>query len=129
MKRQEAVDFVVIQLGKHRQRNDIIQKLCESGGMNWRDAEKFVRQVEVENQGAIALKQSPLVTLFGLGTIIGGLGLMVWIGFETLQGTIIFFMSFPIPWLGNIAYFFTGLAMFGAGIWGIWDTLSRIWNS
>jgi hypothetical protein len=129
MKRQEAVDFVVSQLGKHHQRNDIIQKLCEAGGMNWRDAEKFVQQVEIENRGAIALKQSPFVTLVGLGTIIGGLGLMIWIGLETLQGTIIFFMSFPVPWLGNIAYFFTGLAMVAGGLWGIGDTIGRIWNS
>ncbi len=129
MNRQQATDFVVRELGKHHQRNDIIQKLCETSSISWGEAEKFVRQVEIEHQGTIALKQSPVVTLMGLGTIIAGLGLMVWMVLETLRGTIIFFLSFPVPWLGNITYFFTGLAMFAAGIWSIWDTIARIWNS
>ena len=62
MNQQEATDFVIRELGKHRQRNDIIQKLCEDVGMNWSQAEKFMRQVEAENKSAIALKQSPLIT-------------------------------------------------------------------
>jgi len=129
MNKKEATDFVIRELGKHHQRNDIIQRICEVGGINWREAEKFVQQVEAENKGAIALKQSPLITLIGIGTMIGGLLVMILIVAETLQGTIIFFLSFPVPYLGNIVYFFTGLAMMVAGIWGIWDTVVRIWNS
>jgi hypothetical protein len=130
MNPQEATDFVIRELGKHHPRNDIIQKVCESvDGMNWGEAEKFVKQVEAENRSAIALKQSPLVTFIGVCTIIFGLGLTVWVTFETLQGYIIFFLSFPIPYLGNIFYFLLGLAMTGGGIWGIWDTIVRIWNS
>jgi hypothetical protein len=129
MNRQRATDFVIRELGKHHQRNDIIQRLCETGGISWKEAEKFVQQVEAENTGTIALRQSPLVTLIGLGTAIGGLLLMIWIVFETLQGYIIFFLNFPVPYLGNIAYFFTGLVMMVAGLWGMWETILRIWNS
>ena len=129
MKKQEATDFVIRELGKHHQRNDIIQKLCEAGEINWRDAEKFVRGVEADNRSAIALKQSPLITLIGLGTIIFGLGLTFWIVTATLQGYIIFFLSFPVPYLGNIFYFFTGMAMIIGGVWGMWDTIVRIWKS
>ncbi|HEX9332324.1 MAG TPA: hypothetical protein VF896_10570 [Anaerolineales bacterium] len=129
MNQQEATDFVIRELGKHRQRNDIIQKLCEEGGMNWGDAEKFMRRVEVENKSAIALKQSPLITVIGMGTIILGLALTLWVAIETIQGYIIFFLSFPVPYLGNIFYFITGLAMLLGGMWGMWDTIIRIWNS
>ena len=129
MNKQEATDFVIRELGKHHQRNDIIQKLCETGGINWRDAEKFVRQVEAENTGTIALKQSPMVILIGIGTTLGGLVLMILIAIGTLQGYIIFFLSFPVPYLGNIVYFFTGLAMMAGGIWGMRETILRIWNS
>ncbi len=129
MKKQEATDFVIRELGKHHPRNDIIQKLCEAGEINWRDAEKFVRGVEADNRSAIALKQSPLITLIGLGTIIFGLGLTFWIVTATLQGYIIFFLSFPVPYLGNIFYFFTGMAMIIGGVWGMWDTIVRIWKS
>jgi len=129
MNQQEATEFVIRELGKHRQRNDIIQKLCETGGINWGNAEKFVRRVETENRSAIALKQSPLITLIGMGTIILGLALTLWIAIETLQGFIIFFLSFPVPYLGNIFYFLMGLAMIIGGMWGMWDTIVRIWNS
>lgn len=129
MKRQEAVDFVVRELGKHHTRNDIIEKLCETSGLNWKDAEKFVQQVETENQGTIALRQSPLVTLIGLGTVLGGIGLMAWMAIATLSGINIYFLSFPVPYLGNLVYFGTGLAMFGGALWGLWDTISKIWNS
>ncbi len=128
MNKQQATDFVIQELGKHHQRNDIIQKLCEAGGISWGAAEKFVRQVEAENRSAIALKQSPLITLIGICTAIAGVGLMIWVVTETLQGYIIFFLSFPVPYLGNIVYFFTGLAMMVAGLWGMWDTIVKIWN-
>lgn len=127
MNRQQATDFVIRELGKHRQRNDIVQRLCETSGINWKEAEKFVQQVEAENTSTIALRQSPLVTLVGIGTAIGGLGLMAWIVWETLQGAVI--TLFYVPYLGNLSYFFTGLAMMVAGIWGMWETILKIWNS
>ncbi len=127
MNRQQATDFVIHELGKHRQRNDIVQRLCETSGINWKEAEKFVQQVEAENTSTIALRQSPLVTLVGIGTAIGGLGLMAWIVWETLQGAVI--TLFYVPYLGNLSYFFTGLAMMVAGIWGMWETILKIWNS
>ncbi len=129
MDQQAATDFVIRELGKHHPKNDIIQKLCETYAMNWGEAEKFMRRVEVENKSAIALKQSPLITLIGVGSIILGLGLTLWIGVETIQGYVIFFLSFPVPYLGNIFYIFMGLAMTIGGIWGMWDTVVRIWNS
>ena len=129
MNKQEATDFVVRELGKHHSRNDIVQTLCETNGISWAAAEKFVQQVEAENSSTIALRQSPMVTLIGIGTALGGLGLMIWIALSTLNGVIIYFLSFPVPYLGNITYFFTGLAMMVAGIWGMWETILKIWNS
>jgi hypothetical protein len=127
MNRQQATDYVIRELGKHHQRNDIIQRLCEAGEISWKDAEKFVQQVEDENMSKIALRQSPLVTLIGIGSALVGLALMAWVALETLQGAIIFLMG--IPYLGNLSYFFTGLVMMVAGLWGMWETILRIWNS
>jgi hypothetical protein len=127
MNRQQATDYVIRELGKHHQRNDIIQRLCEAGEISWKDAEKFVQQVEDENTSKIALRQSPLVTLMGIGSALVGLAVMAWVTLETLQGAIIFLMG--IPYLGNLSYFFTGLVMMVAGLWGMWETILRIWNS
>jgi hypothetical protein len=128
MNKQQATDFVIRELGKHHSRNEIIQKLCETSGINWSAAEKFVNQVELEHTSDIALRQSPLITFIGICIALGGLGLMMWITLETLQGYIIFFLNFPVPYLGNVFYFFTGLVMMIAGIWGTWETILRIWN-
>ncbi|HET9911921.1 MAG TPA: hypothetical protein VFQ13_08535 [Anaerolineales bacterium] len=127
MNRQQATDYVIRELGKHHQRNDIIQRLCETGELSWKEAEKFVQQVEEENTSKIALRQSPLVTVIGIGSALVGLALMAWVALETLQGAIIFLMG--IPYLGNLSYFFTGLVMMVAGLWGMWETILRIWNS
>ena len=129
MNQQEATDFVIRELGKLRPRNDIIQKLCELSGMNWGQAEKFIRHVETQNKSSIAIKQSPLVTIMGIGMVLAGLAISIWIAVVTLQGVIIFFLSFPVPYLGNIFYFLLGIAMIAGGIGGMWDTLRRIWNS
>ena len=127
MNQQQATDFVIRELGKHHQRNDIIQRLCEAGGISWKEAEKFMQQVEAENVGKIALRQSPFVTLIGIATAIGGLGVMAWIVISTLSGSVITY--FYVPYLGNLAYFFTGLVMMVAGLWGTRETILRIWNS
>jgi len=129
MNKQEATNFVIRELGRHRQRNDIIENLCAAAGISWGDAAKFVQQVETENKSAIALKQSPLITIIGLGTVLLGLGLAARMVIATLQGVIILFLSFPVPYLGNIVYFLTGLTMIIAGLWGIWDTIVKIWNN
>jgi len=129
MNEQEAVDFVIRELGKHHQRNEIIQKLCENVGMNWGQAEKFIQRVETEHRSSIALKQSPIITMVGIGIIIVGLAITFGIALLTLRGYIIFFLGFPVPYLGNFFYFFVGIAMIIGGLRGIWDTVRHLWNS
>ena len=129
MNKETATDFVIRELGKHHSRNDIIQRLCEVTSMNWGQAEDFVREVETKNASTIAQKQSPLITFIGVLTIIAGFGLSMWVAYETLNGYIIFLLSFPIPYLGNITYFVVGIGMIAGGIRGMWETLTRLWNS
>lgn len=129
MNKETATDFVIRELGKHHSRNDIIQRLCEATSMNWGQAENFIRDVESQNASTIAQKQSPLITVIGLLTVIAGFGLSIWVAYETLNGYIIFFLSLPIPYLGNITYFVVGIGMIAGGIRGMWETLTRLWNS
>lgn len=129
MNKETATDFVIRELGKHHARNDIIQRLCEVTSMNWGQAENFVREVEAQNASLIAQKQSPLITIIGVLTIIVGFGLSVWVAYETLHGVIIFFLSFPVPYLGNLTYFVVGIGMVAGGIRGMWETLTRLWHS
>jgi hypothetical protein len=128
MDQHQATEFVIREVGRHHQKNDIIQKLCETTGMNWGQAEKFVSQVVAEHGGEIATKQSPLVLLLGTVFVLVGIGLSLFIVYETLRGTVIIFLNLPIPFLGNFVFFIAGLSMIAGGIRGMWDTIVRIWN-
>ena len=128
MDQAETTEFVVRELGKHRSRDDIIQALCEQGGFDWYRAKEFVQRVESEHGSRIAVRQSPLLIIIGLGTLLAGLALSAWVTWETLRGTIIFFFSMPIPYLGNAVYFITGLGMIAGSIAGMWKTIEGIWN-
>ena len=130
MDQSEATDFVIRELGKLHQKNDIIQKLCDATSMNWGEAERFVRQVEAQNRGKIAQNQTPMVAILGGFTIITGFAVSIFILYQTLvNGLIIIFLRLPIPYLGNIVYFLIGVSMIVGGGRGIWDTIVRLWNS
>lgn len=129
MDHAEATEFVVRELGKHRSRDDIIRTLCEQAEFDWRQATQFVRRVETEHGQRIAMRQSPLIVILGVGTILAGIVITLWVTVETLNGTIIFLLSLPIPYLGNLVYFTTGLGMIAGGCLGLWQTIKALWSS
>ena len=128
MNQQEATDFVIQELGKHHQENDVIQKLCEATNMNWSQAEKFVHQVVAQHGGQIARKQGPLVALIGTGIFILGAGITLVMIVATFQGRIYSLRIFPFPYSGNIAYIVIGITIAAGGVRGMWDTITRMWN-
>ena len=90
MDEQVATAFVIRELSRHKNRNDIIMALCQHDQLNWSQAETFVAQVEQTHKRKIAGGQAPLFILLGLGIIIGGLYLIVRYTVATLNGAIIF---------------------------------------
>jgi hypothetical protein len=76
MKKEEAINYVIQELGKHKSQNDIIVALCQQTGMAWSQAEQFVNQVQAEHQHDISSRQSPLLIGISVGLIIVGLGLI-----------------------------------------------------
>lgn len=70
---QEALRDIVIQrtvAGENR--DDIILDICEQTGAKWDEVEALVGQIVEENQGAITLRQSPLLVFLALATFFGG---------------------------------------------------------
>lgn len=129
MNEQQSTDFVIRQLGRHSQRNEIIRQLCEYSEMNWAQAEKFILKVESEHKQKIAARQSPLIATIGGITIIVGLITTIGVVMRTFQGEIILLLSLPIPYSGNVAYFLLGIAMITGGLRGTWSVLRNLWNS
>jgi hypothetical protein len=57
---EELTAFIIKELGKLRSQQGFIQKVCEQGGLNWKDAERLITFVEAQHKGTIASRQTPL---------------------------------------------------------------------
>ncbi len=127
MNKEQAVEFVVRELGRSNSRNEITRQLCEETGMGWPQAAEFIQHVEAKYAQEITLKKSPIVVLLGGTIFIAGIILSGMIVFFTLNGYIIFFLSLPIPYLGNLVYFVLGIAMMIGGMRGVSDIFKKLW--
>jgi hypothetical protein len=112
-------ETVVRDLARHRGRNDIILHICNTTGMDWKQAEAFVQQVERTQGQRIAGRQAPLLLILAGIAIVGGFSTVVAMVGATLDGAVIFLPSLPIPYLGNAVYFGLGVLGVGGGLLGL----------
>ena len=125
----ELTELIISGLGKHHSRDDIIVAVCEKSGLNWTEAVQLVERVEAEHHSTIAVRQSPILILISVVTIIGG--------FALLGYGILFFVDFfqvdPFEralllrtgYL-KIISMLTGLGMLGGGSYGLWKTFASL---
>jgi hypothetical protein len=111
------IRFVIGELGQHRSHDQVVRALCEQRGWNWREAERFVRRVEIEQHSKIAARQSSLVVGLSIGSVLAGAGLTIYTVFAALHGN---FNEYSPGLL------LTGLGMVIGGIVGIWRAASLI---
>lgn len=126
---EELTAFIVKELGKHRDRKDIIQRVCERGGLNWKEAEQLIVLIETKHKRTIAVRQTPLLLFISIGTLLLGLGLLafnmrVLAAFfqKDLLGQILSLQSSYYRILGLI----TGLGMTVGGLIGLWRAFGAI---
>ena len=119
---KELIEYVVKQLGQHMTDNDIITEICYRRGIDWKQAEQFVQQVKAEHKRRIARRQSPLIIIIAIGTILAGIFLILNTGSYLLE-----FIQDPAGYLldaedvyTQFAAFGTGLAMVCGGLVGLW---------
>ena len=131
MQKEEITAFVISELGKHHNRNEIIRSLCERTGMMWSDAEKLVRQVESDHSHEIRAKQSPLLVALAVVIFIAGIGLIFYCGayFIGLTGE----DGAGVARSGRGAIYaigalFTGITMIGGAVFGLRKTLQELFE-
>lgn len=133
LNKEQATDFVIKELGKHRSQNEIIVALCEKTGANWAEAEKFLRQVEAQHGKTITARQSPILIIFGIGLLIVGLAITVnsslyFVNYFQASHTAISvdealgLRSFYLQLLSLL----TGLGLIVGGLIGSWQTVSKL---
>lgn len=114
-----VTEYVVHELSQHRHPDDVIKAVCEGTGMKWDEAKRLVHQIQVEHRSEIAKSNNTLIGLMSVGSLLVGLLLTIGIVVATIGGWIIFFLNFPIPYLGNLAFFGTGMGMILGGVMGL----------
>ncbi len=126
---EQLVKRIVKDLGKQRSRNEIIREVCEQSGLNWPEAEQLVQQVAQEHGRTIARRQSPLMILLSVGTLLIGVFLLL----QSLEFFMAFFQGETVQQILSLrgAYLriiggLTGIGMLVGGILGVWNTVTPL---
>jgi uncharacterized membrane protein len=94
MNNPDITQYVITELGKHRNPNDIVMEVCERSGMKWSDAQQFMQRVQSEYRSEITGRQNPLLIVMGVTAVIAGLAVSIGVIAVTFIG-FIFLLPFP----------------------------------
>jgi hypothetical protein len=126
---EELTTFIVKELGRQHDRKEIIRKVCEQSGLNWKEAEQLTVLVEAQHRRTIAVRQTPLLLFFSIGTLLLGIALLVY----NMQILVAFFDRDILGQLISVQSSYyrliglaTGLGMTGGGMFGLWRSLASI---
>ncbi|HEX5837747.1 MAG TPA: hypothetical protein VFY26_07935 [Anaerolineales bacterium] len=129
MNKEELIELVIRELGKHHERRDIVARICEQSTLGWGEAEQLVTEVESQYKRKVAARQGPFLVLVSIGTLVIGLGLLIYnieliaaIFNKDLLGQI---LSLRSGYLQLISLF-TGLGMTVGGLYGMWNALAAL---
>src|SRR5512138_2961176 len=76
MQPEEITNYIVKELGKQHNPEDIAMALCEKTSMTWSEAQQLVRQVQVSHRQEIIARQSPILIGLSVASLLLGLGLI-----------------------------------------------------
>ena len=126
---EELTSLIIKELGKHHDHNVITRKICEEGGLTWKEAERLITLVEAQHKLTIAKRQSPLLLFLSIGTLILGIGLLAF----NLQILSAFFQKDALVQILSlqsstyrIVGLVTGLGMTIGGLAGLWKAFGEL---
>ncbi len=129
MNKEELIELVIKELGKHHERRDIVARICEQSTLGWDEAEQLVAEVEAQYKRKIAARQGPFLVFVSVGTLVIGLGLLIY-NFELiaavfnkdLLGQILSLRSGYLQLISLVS----GLGMTVGGLYGLWNALAAL---
>ena len=139
--------FALRELKRQRNTNDIIERLCQRTGWEWKDAEQFLVSVRVDNHSMLESQKNRLSLLASLSMMVGGMmGLAVfifWFLYNPRLGrlfipnnmdewmTILESQVFALAIQSPLAYLLYGVALIGIGMFigGIIGLVSSLWRA
>ena len=89
---QATHDYIIRQLGRHANRDDLILEVCQRMDIGWVEAEGMVEAVEQEYSREVARRRGPLLLVLGGGALLAGL---------LLSGVALYFFAFEATFEGS----------------------------
>jgi hypothetical protein len=126
---EELTAFIRKELSKQRDRKYIIRRVCERGGLNWKQAEQLITLIEARYRRTITVQQAPMLLFLSIGILILGIGLLAF----NLQILLAFFQKDVLQQILSVqssAYriigVVTGFGMSIGGLIGLWKSFEAI---
>jgi hypothetical protein len=127
MNNEELTTFIVKELSRHHDRNEIVRSVCERSTLGWDQAERLIAEVEFQNKRKIATRQSPLLIFMSIGTLVIGIGLLAY-NMELLIAIFNLDLLNQILSLRSgyyrLAGLVTGAGMIIGGFYGSWNVIA-----
>ena len=95
----EITAYMVKQLSKSKNPDDLVMEICGKTGKSWEEVESLLESVRVEHAQEIIRRQSPLLTSVALGTFITGVVIMIY-SVYLLVGAIQAYSAMPVAPIG-----------------------------
>ena len=126
---EELTALIIKELKKHRDRTHITQKVCERGGLNWKQAEQLIVLVQAKHKRSLRIPQTPWLLFLSIPILILGIGLLafnlqVLLAFfqQDILGQVFGLQSGSYRLIGIL----TGFGMTVAGLVGLWKSFDTI---
>jgi len=126
---EELTAFIIKELSRHRNRRDVIQRVCERGGLNWKQAEQLIILIDAKHKRTVTIQQAPLLLFLSIGILLLGIGLLAFnlqillaIFQKDVMEQILSLQSSSYRVIGLV----TGLGMTIGGLVGLWKSFGTI---
>ena len=126
---EELTTFIIRELSKNHNRQNIIRRVSESTGLTWKQAEQLTILVEAKHKRSVTVQQAPVLLFISIGILILGISLL---GFN-LQILLAFFQNDILSQILSVqssAYrtigLLTGFGMSIGGLIGLWKSFEKI---
>jgi hypothetical protein len=120
---QELTAFIIQELAQHRNRKDIVRKVCERAALPWKDAERLITLVEAQHRPSFTVPRTPWMLFLSIAALFLGIGVLAF----NLQMILAFFQKdvlHQVLSLRSNSYqvigLITGLGMTTSGLIGLW---------
>jgi len=127
---EDITTFIIKELGKPVDRKEIIRRVCQKGGLNWKEAQRLVILIEARHNRTAATRHTPVLLLLSIGALFLGIGVLAYdleILFAFFQ-RIVLGQAFSLTANHSIELF-SGFGMTVGGMIGLWKALGLIFPS